>query len=54
MQQKLQLKYVNIEVLAYGDIDSEVKIQLTKATRMAACLNNAEWRMKYVGIEKRS
>jgi hypothetical protein len=41
------MKYLGIRLSSYGNIEDEVKGHVTKANRVAGCLNNTIWRNKY-------
>ncbi|XP_030767906.1 uncharacterized protein LOC115891558 [Sitophilus oryzae] len=46
----MKFKYFSIELSGYGDIETEVRQQTTKA----GCLNDTIWKNKYIGVEVKS
>ncbi|XP_030746595.1 uncharacterized protein LOC115875314 [Sitophilus oryzae] len=50
----MKFKYLGIELSGYGDIETEVRLQTTKAMRVAGCLNDTIWKNKYIGVEVKS
>jgi len=47
-------KYLGIELYGYGDIDTEVGQQKTKALKLAGCSNGSAWKNKYISMEVKS
>ncbi|XP_030760558.1 uncharacterized protein LOC115885711 [Sitophilus oryzae] len=50
----MKFKYVCIELSGYGDIETEVRQQPTKAMRVAGYLNDNIWKNKYIGVKVKS
>lgn len=48
IQQELKFKYLGIDITSYGNIEDEVRQQVTKANKVAGCLNDVIWRNKYL------
>lgn len=48
IEQLMDFKYLGINLSSYGDLVSEVKEQVTKASRVAGCLNDTIWRNRYL------
>ena len=50
----MSYKYLEIELSGYGDVETEVREQTTRVTKIASCLNATIWRNKNIGKEAKS
>lgn len=48
----MKFQYLGIEISGFGDVETEVRQQPTKATRVVA--NDTIWKNKYIEIETKS
>jgi hypothetical protein len=48
------MKYLGIRFSSYGNIEDEVKEQVTEANSVAGCLNDTIWRNIYIRKETKS
>ena len=54
IQQVMKFKYLGISISGFGDVETEVRKQTQKATRIARCLNDTKWRNRNIGTETKS
>ncbi|XP_043494653.1 uncharacterized protein LOC122519338 [Polistes fuscatus] len=54
IQQVMKFDYLGIEISSFGEIETEVRIQVVKATRAAAQLNDTIFRNKHLRIDTKS
>lgn len=52
IQQEMKFKYLGIKISGFGDVETEVRQQTTKSTRVT--VNDTIWKNKYIEIETKS
>ena len=54
IKQEMKFKYLGINITSYGNVEEEVREQVSKASKVAGCLNDLIWRNQHLKQETKT